>query len=63
MKLVIIMLFGAAFFGLSQIQALEFAEIFEIEYLLNVVKTTIGHRQCGNQKLDPVRKSFFFYMI
>ena len=54
MKLVIIVFFAAAFFGLSQVQSLEFADIFEVEYLLNVAKTTMVHAACGNQKLDPV---------
>ena len=54
MKLVIIVFFTAAFFGLSQVQSLEFADIFEVEYLLNVAKTTMVHAACGNQKLDPV---------
>ena len=38
----------------NNVQGIEFADIFEVEYLLNVAKTTMIHRQCGHQKLDPV---------
>ena len=38
----------------NNVQGIEFADIFEVEYLLNVAKTTMIHRQCGYQKLDPV---------
>ena len=44
-----------AFLG---IQGLKFSDVFEVQYLLNIGKSTMVLRQCGSQKLDP-RGTFF----
>ena len=53
--LIIIFFLSAAFVSL---QALNFQDIFEIEYLISVAKTTMVHGKCGNQRLDPTGTIF-----
>ena len=49
------LLFIMAFYG---IQGLKFRDMFEVQYLLNIAKTTMVNGRCGFQKLDP--KGTFF---
>ena len=61
MKTVIFLIFaGVLFAGIS---ALHFSELFEVEYILNVFKTTMVHRQCANQNLDPVSTNTYFSYV
>ena len=55
MRVLFIIFFLMAFVSL---QALNFQDIFEIEYLISVAKTTMLHGKCGNQRLDPTRTIF-----
>ena len=54
MRVLFIIFFLMAFVSL---QALNFQDIFEIEYLISVAKATMLHGKCGNQRLDPTKIS------
>ena len=55
MRVLFIIFFLMAFVSL---QALNFQDIFEIEYLISVAKATMLHGKCGNQRLDPAGSIF-----
>ena len=55
MRVLFTIFFLMAFVSL---QALNFQDIFEIEYLISVAKATMLHGKCGNQRLDPAGSIF-----